>query len=97
MKEQRDIGELSKDEITDVETHLIRLLQPDHFAEEYKCLYKQEIQSNRKILSLPPRIDENGLLRSSRQFENEDHLDYDAKYPVIFPKGNWVAKMIVRN
>ena len=80
-KEHRDIKELSADEITDAETHLIRLSQQDHFAKENKCLSKEEeIWSNSKVLSLRPRIDKNGLLRSRGRLENAEYLYYKVLY-----------------
>ena len=81
LKEHREIEELSAYEITGAETHLIRSLQQDHFAEEYKCLSKEkEIRSNWEILSLRPRTDKNGLLRSSGHLENAEYLHYEVPY-----------------
>ena len=55
LKEHRDSGELTVDEIIDAENHSIRTMQQEQFSEEYKDLSKgKEIPSSSKILALQP-------------------------------------------
>ena len=97
-QEERDTKDLSMEEIKDSQMQLIKKLQQDEFIEEYKCLLKKrEVQTNSKIISLYPKLDENGIIRSSGRLENAEYLDYDTKYPIILPRGAWITKLIVRD
>ena len=56
----------------------------------------KELSASSKILPLYPWIDdENGLIRSGGRLENADYLSFDVKYPIILPRGNWIAKLTV--
>ena len=90
------LGELRFDEITEAEIRVIKTMQQNEFAEEYKCLtLGKELSTSSKILPLNPRIDENGLIRSGDRFKNADYLLFDVKDPMILPRGNWITKLIV--
>ena len=92
----RELGELRVDEITEAETKIIKTMQQNEFAEEYKCLtLGKELSGSIKILPLNPRIHENGLIRSVGRLENTDDLPFGVKYPIILPRGNWITKLIV--
>ncbi|CAG2234022.1 unnamed protein product [Mytilus edulis] len=49
-----------------------------------------------KLLGLQPRIDENGLIRCDGRLEYAEFLSFDARYPIILPRKNWVTKLIVK-
>ena len=92
----RELGELRVDEITEAEIKIIKTMQQNEFAEEYKCLtLGKELSTSSKILPLNPRIDENGLIRSGGRLENADYLSFDVKYPITLPRENWITKLIV--
>ena len=92
----RELGELRVDEITEAEIKIIKTMQQHEFAEEFKCLtLGKELSTSSKILSLNPRIDENGLIRSGGRLENADYLSFGIKYPIILPRGNWETKLTV--
>ena len=46
---------------------------------------------------LHPKLDDNGLIRSNGRLGNAEYLDYDTKYPIILPRGNWITQLIVRH
>ena len=95
-KNHQELGELRVDEITEAEIKIIKTMQQNEFAEEYKCLtLGKELSTSSKILPLNPRIDENGLIRFGGRLENADYLSFDVKYPIILPRGNWITKLTV--
>ena len=96
-EEKRSYGELTLEEIKDAEAHVIRNVQQDAFASEYHQLLKgQQVKSDSKLISLLPRIDEDGLLRCNGRLRYIDFLPYDARYPIVRPRKNWVTKLIVK-
>ena len=85
------------EEIKDAEAHVIRKVQQDAFASEYHQLLKgQQVKSDSKLISLQPCIDEDGLLRCNGRLRYKDCLPYDARYPILLPRNNWVTKLIVK-
>eukprot|EP00795_Rhopilema_esculentum_P012623 gene12623-3329_t len=54
------------------------------------------MKSDSKLIVLQPRIDEHGLLRCNGRLRYADFLPYDARYPIILPKKNWITKLIVK-
>eukprot|EP00112_Aurelia_sp_Birch-Aquarium-sp1_P012313 Seg259.12 transcript_id=Seg259.12/GoldUCD/mRNA.D3Y31 product="hypothetical protein" protein_id=Seg259.12/GoldUCD/D3Y31 len=96
-KEERIHGEFTHEEIENAEIHIIREVQQDAFATEYQQLLKgKQIKSDSKLIALQPRIDEDGLLRCNGRLRYADFLPYDARYPIILPRKNWVTKLIVK-
>eukprot|EP00795_Rhopilema_esculentum_P002347 gene2347-17984_t len=96
-KKERINGELTYEEIKDAEIHIIRDVQQNAFATEYQQLLKgKQMKSDSKLIVLQPRIDEDGLLRCNGRLRYADFLPYDAKYPIILPRKNWVTKLIVK-
>ena len=50
-----ELGELRVDEITEAEIKIIKTMQQNEFAEEYKCLtLGKELSTSSKILPLNP-------------------------------------------
>ena len=47
--------------------------------------------STSPLAKLNPRIDGDGLLRSHRRLEFAEQLPYDARFPIILPRRNWVT------
>ena len=85
------------EEIKDAETHIIREVQQDAFASEYHQLLKgKQVKSDSKLIPLQPRIDEDGILRCNGRLRYADFLPYDARYPILLPRKNWVTKLIVK-
>ena len=92
----RELNELRVYEITEAEIKIIKTIQQNKFAEEYKCLaLGKKLSKSSKILPFNPRIDENGLIRSGGRLKNADYLSSNAKYPIILPRGKWITELIV--
>ena len=97
-KELRDSGELSVDEIYDSEVKIVRVMQKEEFTTEYRSLTKKKtLSTSSRILSLYPRLDDDGLIRSNGRLEHAEYLNYDAKYPIILPRGHWITQLIVKH
>ncbi|XP_074645830.1 uncharacterized protein LOC141902088 [Tubulanus polymorphus] len=97
-KTERSEGELSADELLNIEEEIIRRCQIEGFKEEYSLLVKgKSLQSNTKLLSLKPRLDEEGLIRCEGRLKYVEFLAYDVKNPIILPRHHHVTKLIVRH
>ena len=84
---ERSSEELSSQEISDVETGIIKEAQQEAFQEEYKALVNfKSVPQSIKLLSLNPIIDADGLLRSDGRLRYANYLPFDARYPVILPR-----------
>ena len=91
-------AELNSEEVADTENYLIRMDQKEVFKDEYLSLTKKkEIPSNSKLTHLYPRLDGDGVIRSDGQLTNAEFLPYNVRYPIIFPRKHWVAKLIVKH
>ncbi|VDH93667.1 Hypothetical predicted protein [Mytilus galloprovincialis] len=96
-QKQRRQGSLSTVEYADVELDIIKNAQREAFSDEYNALMKsKDLPKTSKLLGLQPRIDENGLIRCDGRLENAEFLSFDARYPIILPRKNWVTKLIVK-
>ena len=98
-KAEKRVGrKLSPEERRDAEEDIIRSAQQENFQEEYKALAaKKQIPQRSVIVKLNPRLDDQGMIRSdSRLRFAEYHLPYDARFPIILPRGHWVTRLIVR-
>ena len=73
--------ELHLEEISDVESHIIRTMQSEVFHEEYRALIrKDELPKYSKILKLCPRLDDDGVMRSDGQLKYAEFLPYNTRY-----------------
>jgi len=91
-------GELTPEEVADAEIYLIKISQKQAFKEEYSALTrKKEIASNSKLISLYPRLDSDGVMRSDGRLTYAEFLPYDVRYPIILPRKHWVTKLIVKH
>ena len=98
IQSQRSCGPLNCDELADSESSLIASVQSRCFPEEIKAVRAGEIVNQRSsLISLQPFLDDDGLLRANTRLENADYLSYEAKYPLILPRGVWLTKLIVRS
>ena len=79
-------------------TNIIEEMQKKEFKEEYTSLAKKkELPTHSKLLSLCPRLDSEGILRSDGRLTYAEFLPYDVRYPIILPRKNWVTKLIVKH
>lgn len=78
-RKKRTTGELTSEEITDAEVHIIKKAQRESFKDEYEALSEGKVVPRQsKLLALKPKLDEDGLLRSDGRLVNADYLPYDA-------------------
>ncbi|XP_071842043.1 uncharacterized protein [Apostichopus japonicus] len=90
-------GELCPEELRQSEKCVIRGAQRSAFPNEYQALLNGRlITASSKILSLNPKLDDEALLRCDGRLRNADFLSYDARYPIILPRKNWLTKLIVK-
>ena len=88
---------MTEEKIKDAEAHVIGKVQQDAFASEYHQLLKgKQVKSERRLISLQPCIDEDGILQCNRRLRYIDFLLYDARYLILLPRKNWVTKLILK-
>ena len=89
---------LHPEEIQDTEEDIIRQVQREVFSEEYQALKNNKaISSKSQLTKLSPRIDDDGVIRMEGRLQYADSLTYDARYPIILPRGHYVTKLIVKH
>jgi hypothetical protein len=92
------IGPLTADELQDSEHYHIKHVQREVFAEEIRLLKKAKpILSSSKLISLNPKIDQDGLLRADGRLKYAEFLPFDVRYPVILPRKAAVTRLIVKH
>ena len=78
--------ELSVEEISDAESYIIKEMQKKEFKENYiSFAKKKELPRHSKLLSLCPRLDIEGILRSDGRLIYAEFLPYDVQYSIILP------------
>ena len=94
----RMTGELTADELKRSEVELVRRTQQSEFQDEYKALVnRRPLPSNSKLLSLKPKLDDDGLIRSDGRLTNAKYISHDVRHPVILPRKSWVTKLIIKD
>ena len=92
---QRQVGELTAEELSAARLQLYREAQAGDFQEEVTLLREgKQLPKSSKILNLTPFLGEDGLLRVRGRLQFSD-LSYEEKHPVILPKG-YLSELIVR-
>lgn len=73
----------------------VKNIQEVSFAIDYAMLSsKKSLPVKSNLLSLYPFIDGNGLIRVGGRLHNSQ-LDYDARHPILLPKGHPVTNAII--
>lgn len=91
QKRQQSRIELMPDEIRDAEDVVIRQAEKEAFSAEYEALSKgRPIPKKSQIAKLSPRIDQQGGIRCDSRLYYAEYLHFDARCPVILPRGHWV-------
>ncbi|XP_031553331.1 uncharacterized protein LOC116290441 [Actinia tenebrosa] len=94
---KRTRDELTVEEIQDAENRIIKAAQKRAFEAKYSALSSgKPLPITSKLLTLKPRLDDDGVMRSDGRLENAEYLPYDVKYPIILPRKEWVTRLIVR-
>ena len=96
--ECRKDGEVGTEELTEAEHSIIIEARNTGFPGEYmSLLHGKTLPKDSRIISLNPKIDEDGLLCSDGRLIHANALPYDVKYPIILPRKSWVSKLIVKH
>ncbi len=97
-KTEKRVGrELLPEERRDAEEDIIRLAQQEVFQDEYKALAeKKPISQKSTLVKFNPCLGEQGMIRSDSRLRFAEYLPYDARFPIILPRGHWVTRLIVR-
>ena len=95
-KGERDVGQLSLAEMADAET--IKSLQREYFKQKYEALQRRSsVSISRKLASLSPELDSDGLIKCNGRLKYAEFLSFDAGFPVILPRDSPVTRLIVRS
>ncbi|XP_013390867.1 uncharacterized protein LOC106159196 [Lingula anatina] len=93
-KEAHCTEDLTLMELQEAKVHLISVVQRENFSEEIACvLEKQSVSKKSPLFKLSPFIDGDGLLRVKGRLQFS-HLSYEAKHPIILPKGHFSLLLI---
>mgnify|MGYP001799911070 CR=1 FL=1 len=96
-KENKDAGQLTPEEVTDTELHIIKVSQKMSFSKEYESLQrKMSFPGNSKLTSLVPILDKDGLMRCNGRLKHAEFIPYEARYPIILPRNNHITKLVVK-
>lgn len=88
---------LSCKEINSTTKKLLRLVQQEVFAEEYKSIKAgQSLKKGNRLSCLDPFIDNEGLLRVGGRLQNSS-LPYDQKHPILLSHDHHVTLIIIRD
>ncbi len=95
-KHERMAGELTRDEIIDIEYQIFKRSQMQAFAEEYRALKgNNQVSQKSRLMMLNPQLDENGVMRSNGRLVQGDLLPFEMRHPIILPRKHAVTKLIV--
>ena len=89
---------INLEEIRDAEKLILKTTQKECFKEEYTAIVeRKKLPKNSKLLSLCPRLDDDGVMRSEGRLKYGEFLPYDVRYPIILPRKSWITKLIVKH
>ena len=87
---------LSPEEISWAENHVLAACQAEAFPQEVQRLKTTgEVAAQSQLRCLRPCMDENDLIRVNGRLRNSQHLDKDAKNPVVLPKNHHITRLII--
>ncbi|XP_018405227.1 PREDICTED: uncharacterized protein LOC108781676 [Cyphomyrmex costatus] len=74
---------------------ICRIVQRQSFDKEYMALQGGgTIVSSSKLLPLAPFLDKKGLLRVGGRL-SQSNLEYEARHPILLPRGHMLTKLII--
>ncbi|XP_018405041.1 PREDICTED: uncharacterized protein LOC108781544 [Cyphomyrmex costatus] len=75
---------------------ICRIVQRQSFDKEYKALQAGgTIVSPSRLLLLAPFLDKKGLLRVGGRL-SQSNLEYEARHPILLPRGHMLTKLIIK-
>lgn len=99
-KTERTHGELTAAEVDDGLKLLCHMVQSETYGREYAMLRRgKELDRTSTIYVLKPYIDFAGLLRLHGRTDAaaDEHLDFDARRPILLPRQHHVTMLMVRH
>ncbi|XP_055523174.1 uncharacterized protein LOC129717330 [Wyeomyia smithii] len=99
-----DEGDIRREDLQNAEECLWRIAQSDGYADEVATMNRNVrlAPENRKALSrsssiatLPPMLDDRGLLRVDGRISAADYVQYDTKFPIILPKCHPITNLLL--
>ncbi|XP_075237049.1 uncharacterized protein LOC142333611 [Lycorma delicatula] len=82
----RIIGPLTDQELNTTETKILKIVQHEHFADEYQSLKnKNNVSNYSKLILLFPFLDENHIIKVGDRLHNSDII-FDQKHPILLPE-----------
>ncbi len=95
-KEDRISGQLTPEELKQVEEEIIKEAQIEAYRQEFDALTNRKpLPKQSSILNLTPIL-KNGLMRSNTRLRYSEELTDNVKYPIILPKRHPVTQLIVK-
>lgn len=96
IQSDREFGHLSTSEICKARRTLIKTIQKTHFAMELSNIETRgQINSNNKLLSLSPFLDEQGILRVGGRMQNVS-IARDKKHPIVLPSNSKYTRLLFK-
>merc|ERR1712074_357098 len=92
------LAPLTPDEITSASDTIIKLEQKRHFQRTlFELNTYNRVTMKNPMLSLNPKLDDNGLLRMTGRLRHATHLKLDQRCPILIPKNCFLAKKIIEH
>lgn len=85
-----ETGEASSETLRNAK-RVWRFVQSDGYPDEKVTMNRNALTVDEHYTSLPPMVDEHGLLRKYSRIAVADCLEQDSKFPIILPKGHLVT------
>lgn len=96
-RNSRDIGPLKTLELRNALSCILKQVQNQSFASEFKHLCNSKpISPKSKIISLNPFLDENGLIRVGGRLRHSD-FSYEKRHPVLLPAHHHFTNLLFRH
>ena len=73
MKKQRDVGQLSPEEMADAEVYTTKSSQKEYFKQEYEALQRGCRLSTSSKLTSVSELDSDGLIRCNGRLKYAEH------------------------
>lgn len=94
--EHRSYGPLSTHELQKATTSVLKIVQCEHFSEDYSHLKMHgTVPHKSKLISLSPFLDANNLIRVGGRLQQSEY-PYDQKHPIILPEKSIITKLIIK-
>lgn len=91
----RKRGELTFEELEEMLMRIVRQVQSDEFGNEINLLkVGKPVESNSKVKTLAPFLDENFVMRVGGRIENS-LVPYQQQHPIILPAHHHLCKLII--